>query len=122
MIFNLASASLIYQEYNQNKNETNEIFITYPEYCLSITDLFFMVMGLVVFLNIPHERNRNVQYTISFALLTIEAFNIAFSSYVIDYHNENRELTKNILNMALAIIILNCLSLCGFFGSHYKIE
>jgi hypothetical protein len=115
MIFNLASAALIYKEYKQNNNGTYDIFTTYPEFCLSVTELFFIILFIFfnIFIIITNPDYRPKQKQILPFISIVEAFNIAFSSFVIEFYNEERQFTQNIINIALAIIILNSLALCG---------
>jgi hypothetical protein len=117
MVFNIASAALIYQSYQQNSTTA---IVTYTEFALSITQLVLVCLNIV---GIWGLINKGVPVLISFSLLTIQCFNIAYSAYIIEYYNNHSTVTPFLNNIALAIIILNALSICGCcVGRHQTIH
>jgi hypothetical protein len=112
MVFNIASAGLVWTAYQQNGtlvNDISTVSVTYTEYALSITEMVFIILGWLGLFQLAKKEH----VVFSLTLLTVQAFNIAYSAYVIEYYNSSSLLPMRIINMALAIIILNCLALCG---------
>ncbi len=107
MVFNIASAGLVWTDYKKN---ATDVYVTHTEYALSITQIVFVVLGWIAIL---HQKNTNVIFSIS--LFIVQIFNIAYSAYIIEYYNNQEVLPLRIIDMTLAIIILNCLSICGCF-------
>ncbi len=112
MIFNIASASLTIKAYNRNSTDS---YITHTEYALCITELFFICLGIFFLIN--NKKNM----IISFCLLTVECFNIAYSVIIIDSYKNNDIINVMIDNMSIAIVALNVLSLFGFVGKHIEV-
>jgi hypothetical protein len=121
MVFNIASAGLVWTAYQQNMtivSDISSVSVTYTEYALSITEMVLILIGWVGLLQLA----KTVNIVFSLTLLTVQAFNIAYSAYIIEYYNSQALLPMRIINIALAIIILNCLALCGCcIGNHYII-
>jgi hypothetical protein len=116
MVFNLASAGLVYTAYNNN---ATNVLINNTEFGLSITEIVLIVIEWVLLLQVA----ASVHIFVSLPLLTVQAFNIAYSAYVIEYYNSQIPLPLRIINIALAIIVLNCLLLCGCcIGRHVIAE
>jgi len=113
MVFNIASASLVLQSYQHNSTDSP---VTYTEFALSITEIAFVCFNIWRILSLV---KKGVHVSISFSLLIVQCFNIAYSAYVIEYFNGQRDVTTYLSNMALAIIILNTLTICGCcIGGH----
>ncbi len=100
MILNIASAGLLWTDYLTN---STNVKVTYIEYVLSITELVLIILWLI-----PINNNDRVS---SVLFLIIKAFNIAYSAYAIEYYNNQEFLPMEIINIALAIIILNSITL-----------
>lgn len=112
MVFNIASAGLVWTAHQQN---STNVVIDYTEYALSLTELILIIIEWVCLLKSAEK----VNIFFSLSLLTVQAFNIAYSSYTIEYFNSQNILPMRIINMSLAIIVLNCLALCGCcIGGH----
>jgi len=113
MVFNIASAALVYQSYQENSTTA---VVTYTEYALSLTELIFVcinILGLIMLIE------KSAPVILSYTLLIVQGFNIAYSAYIIEYYNGHPTVTPFLNNMALAIIILNSLALCGCcIGGH----
>lgn len=132
MVFNIASAGLIWTAYQQNStviSDISSVTVTYTEYALAITQMALIIFGwfiyvckvtIAVYKEVATGENTIVNPCSCF-LFIIQVFNIVFSVYLIIYHNSQSFLPMTIINMSLAIIILNCLALCGCFSCSLKI-
>jgi hypothetical protein len=106
MVFNLASACLTYQRYTTN---STDVYINEPSFGLSITQIVFLSIILYsIYVKGSHEA------TLLYAI--VACFNVAYSAYVIQYHNNVTKVDEFLNNTSLAIIIINSLSICGLCG------
>jgi hypothetical protein len=112
MVLNIASAGLTWTALQQNSTDS---YVSYSSYCLSITQL-----ALIVFYLYTMFADKNDKYILSFFLLVVQVYNIAYSAYVIQYYQEHILIDTKFANMTLAIFILNSLWLVGCWGSHTK--
>jgi hypothetical protein len=121
MVFNIASAALVYQSYQQSyQQNSTAAAVTYTEFALSITELVFICLNIFLVIRLIQK---GAQIILSYSLLIVHCFNIAYSAYVIEYYNGNQIVTPFLNNVALAIIILNSLAICGCcIGSHYQVK
>lgn len=118
MILNIATAALIYQNYQQNASNT---YVGYTEYTLTITDLVlncisvfasFMVISVIICCVGNGGRPKNEvdvkHMAIPGCLVLLNGpFNIAYSVFVIECYYAQRIVDEQLFNMSLAIIILN---------------
>lgn len=134
MIFNLASAALIYQSYQQN---ITGVYINNTESVLCVVDIFLVCFSLVGIIMSPicynfrcrdHPNNptsiANLFIFICVIILN-GPFNMVFSSNVIIYHRKQDVVNELIINMTLAIMVLNpvffilaVICLCLYKSSH----
>jgi len=115
MVFNLASAGLVWTDYL--KNGTN-VKITTTEFGLSITEIVFTVLYWAVLFSKIINSSRSTKQFISVSILIVESFNIAYSAYIIEYYNTQTVLPITVINMTLAIIIIDSITICGCMGTH----
>lgn len=124
MIFNIASAALISQSYQQNMSNDYIDYIAYVDntmYTLSVIDaVLIVVLGLFSFAVIPclcsnagpagclgcpiFEANLMV---FAFLIIIFGPFDFIYSLHVIKHHNDQLAVTEQLFNMSLAIMILN---------------
>ncbi len=111
MVFNIASAALIWTAYQQN---ATNIIINRTEYALSLTEIVCIVIGWVFhILTVCTHRKLNVMSMVSISV--VEVFNIIYSSFIIEYYHKHTSLPLDIVSMAITIIIFNCLVICFSF-------
>jgi hypothetical protein len=108
MVFNIATAALIISDYNQNY--PNKYITTYTEYVLSIVQLVFVSLTIINIYNLSMKIN----VRISISLVIIKIYNFVYSAFVINNYLHNMSLDSDIIvNMSIAIIVLNIIALCG---------
>jgi len=110
MVFNFATAILIVQDYNNHGGNTTNLHITYTEYALSATELFFVCFSTWSLIKTYGLHALLVPIGLNYI------FNIVFSSLVIHYYLSNWTFNYSIFSTAVAIICTFCLLLCGCFG------
>lgn len=124
MIFNIATAALIYQKYQQN---SSDVYIGYPEYALTVTDIVLNCVSVFVCavaipilmciwftrlngsLSHNNEQDPKIRGWCNYvcAMILNGPFNIVYSAYVIDFYYSKQIVDQQLFNMSLAIIILN---------------
>ena len=115
MVFNLISAAMVYSEFKNSENGTHDIFVTYPEFCLSVTD-----MGLVVILNVmaiqimrySEEWREKLMKKLNLFSVLMVFVHLVYSSFMITFYNNEQQLTREMISFSLAVIILSSISLC----------
>lgn len=106
MVFNIASAGLIWNDYLKN---STHVQVTHTEYSLAITEISLISFTWLLFIICLPKIKTNFIFLI--CVLTNQAFNVAFGSYLIKYHENQDFLPMFVINMALAIIIINSIFL-----------
>ena len=110
MIFNLASAALIVEQYNQTGT------VTYTNYALSLTDLVLLCIILPCsWRNVISRKNLNI-FLISIPLFLNVINNIVYSGFVIHFYNKNLSYNENFIYYSIAILVTNSLDMLGCFS------
>lgn len=123
MIFNIVTAALTYQKYQQN---SSDVYVGYPEYVLTVTDIVFNCVSIFICAiaiplicccwitelnSSPSSNNKEPRvrgWCIYICAMILNGpFNIVYSVYVIDFYYTHRLVDEQFFNMSLAIIILN---------------
>lgn len=124
MIFNIATAALTFQNYQQNASNT---YIGSIEYGLTITDI--VINCLIVFISVivlptiihvvcesyKHDNNDNNEFVVSCKSLCFVTciiilngiFNIIYSITVINLYYTQQIVDKQLFNMTVSILVLN---------------
>lgn len=115
MVFNLASATLLYQDYLRNSTTAH---VTYTEYALSITEWVLIILSLYI----TFQRSKKRHVSISLFVFTVQVFNIVYSANVVEYYNGSTVADQYLTNMSLAIIVLNSIFICIISVHEYTRE
>jgi hypothetical protein len=110
MVFNIASAALIYIN--------DSTFITTNELCLSTIQLCFVILSLLsefYYYGIEFIDGDIYRFFNGIITLTIDIYNIMFSLIVIYSYFEQNVLSRDFIYMALSIIIINSISYLMMF-------
>lgn len=111
MILNLASAGLVWADYQRNQTH---VYVNQAEYGLSIAEIVFIgLMWYGFALRLTKQSNKDDETAPSLLFFVVQVFNIAFSAYMIEYYESQAVLPFRIIQIALAIIILNCIFMCS---------
>ncbi len=109
MVFNLASAALVYRDFQQNSTNA---YVGEASFALSITELVLISLEILwVVLGWPATSP-------ALCLLIVQVYNIPFSAFIFQYYNEHKLVDMQLSNMSLAILVLNSLVICGCCGGH----
>jgi hypothetical protein len=95
-------------------NNATNVHVTETEYALSITQLVCILLQWTFIITAAVHKN----IIIAIGLLVVQAFNIAYSAYIIEFYNSQAVLPNRIIQMTLAILILNSLAICGCFAAN----
>lgn len=115
MPFNIACAGIILQEYTSSHDKS----ISYPSYCLAITELALMCLMIVSMIHqtliVRNKLILNLPIRISL-ILGIYIWNIVYSVFIIQDYKNHTSLNQSLFAMSIAVIVTNGLYLLGFCG------
>lgn len=125
MIFNIASAALIYQQ------NSSDAIIDHTMYALCMTDVILTLLSAFISIVLipcciscdgPSSNPVFEANLMIFSCFTIlnGPFNFVYSLTVVGHYNDQQTVTEQLFNMSLAIIILNSvflalMNLCSCF-------
>jgi len=112
MVFQIASAALTLSNYNTN---STELFVSQDSYALSITELVFMCLIMYDILTTSNK-------VVTIYSIVVYIYNLVYSGFIINYHDNNLYVNKIIANMSIAVIVTNVLLMCGCFSVRIVID
>lgn len=109
MVFNLASAALIVEEYNTTG------LITYTNYCLSITELVLVCINILSVWSFIKKKKNVSLFCLLIPVLLNLINNIVYSALTIHYYNKNLVYNEQFIWYSISILVTNALGLLGCF-------